>query len=143
MITYSSAAARSRIVCDEPEKVYRFVADGVLCDYYSPNITAIGLERNGQLIAGVVYSVFNGSCITADIRGVGRWANREFLRVIFDYPFRQLGVKRITAVVESDNDTSQKFVKHLGFVHEATLRHAGRSGDLLVFRMFRDDCKWL
>lgn len=143
MITCSSAAVHSRIVCDNPATIARFVADGVPCDFTGRNISAIGLERDGKIIAGVVYSGFNGSCITADIRGIGRWANREYLRAIFDYPFLQAGVKRITAVVESDNETSQKFVKHLGFVHEATLRHAGRSGDLLVFRMFRDECKWL
>ena len=45
--------------------------------------------------------------------------------------------------IETSNEMSHNLAKKLGFTHEATLQRAGRSGDLHVYRMFREDCKWL
>lgn len=105
--------------------------------------TAIGLEKHGLLVAGVLYEDWNRANIICHIAGVGRWANREFLRVIFDYPFRQLAVKRITVPVASVNTRARGFVEHLGFVLEATLQDAHPEGDLLIYKMTPDMCRWL
>lgn len=105
--------------------------------------TAIGRERNGQLIAGVLYEDFNHANIICHIAGVGNWLNREFLWTIFDYPFRQLKVKRITTPVAQSNIKSQRFTEHLGFELEARLQDAHPSGDLFIYRMMAADCRWL
>lgn len=112
---------------------------------------AIGLvEHQGPMItrilAGVLYDQFNGASISMHVAsdGTRRWLNREFLRYAFSYPFEQLGVRRITGLVPSTNMDARRFDEHLGFVHEATLSQAGPGGcDLLVYRMFRGDCRWL
>ena len=98
----------------------------------------IGLQRYEagawRMIAGVAYSQWNGVNVVCDIAAVGRhWANREFLWTIFDYPFNQLKVKRITVCVGAGNSASRRFVQHLGFEEEARLRGAHPSGDLLVY----------
>ena len=59
------------------------------------------------------------------------------------YPFEKAKVGRITVVVENNNEMSHNIVQRLGFTHEATLQKAGRFGDLHVYRMFREECKWL
>ncbi len=105
----------------------------------------IGLENDGQLIAGVAYAQWNGPNVVCHIASDGsrRWMTRAYLRVIFDYPFNQLGVKRITVAVGEGNLPSRRFVEHLGFRRETTLREAHPTGDLLVYAMFRESCKWI
>ncbi len=104
----------------------------------------IGQERNGLLVAGVAYADWNGPNVVCHIASDGsrRWATREYLRVIFDYPFMQLGCKRITALVGEGNSLSRRFVVHLGFELETTLASAHPTGDLLVYAMFKESCRW-
>ena len=131
-----------RIVTNE-KRIEQFVSEGIggNADYSG---TSIGLEKDGELVAGVVYTDFNGKSITASIHGKGvNWLNREFLWFIFFYPFKQLEVGRITVTIETFNKKSHNLAQKLGFTHEATLQKAGRFGDLHVYRMFREDCKWL
>lgn len=125
-------------------RIAEFVADRVGGGRKTDNFTAIGLESNDNLVAGVIYSDFNGSNITAGIAGVGKqWLTPDFLWFMFFYPFKQLGVKRITACVEQGNSASQQFVTRLGFKLECVMERAGRTGDLLVYRMFPEDCRYL
>lgn len=134
-------------IIDRPEdwpRIAEFVASRIGCSPKTDNFTAIGLVDDDKLLAGVVYSDFNGSNITAGIAGDGRrWLTPEFLWFMFFYPFVQLGVKRITACVEQTNVVSQQFVTKLGFSLEFRMERAGRTGDLLVYRMFREDCRYL
>lgn len=106
--------------------------------------TAIGkVDKTGALIAGVLYEDWNGVNIVCHIRGDGNWACREFLAVIFDYPFNQLKAKRITVPIASTNFRSIGLVTKMGFTLECTLAQATPEGDLHLFRMWRDNCKYL
>ena len=105
--------------------------------------TGIGKIKDGDLVAGVLYEDFNGAQIVCHIRGDGRWADRRFLNIIFDYPFNQLKVNRITVPVNSTNQACIKLVTHMGFELESTLSRAAPDGDLLIFRMFRENCKYI
>ena len=132
-----------RIVTNDP-RVLEFISSGTGERIHDRDKVAIGLEQDGEIVAGVSYYDFNGRSISASICGKGKtWLNREFLWFMFFYPFEQAGVERITATIESDNEKSHNLAKRLGFLHEATLQKAGKSGDLYVYRMFREDCKWL
>jgi RimJ/RimL family protein N-acetyltransferase len=113
--------------------------------YFWEPYTAIGLERNGEVIGGVVYDSFYGPSISAHIAGKPgtRWLTRSFLRAMFHYPFVQLGAKRITGPVEASNEAAIKLDQHLGFTLEATLKDAMPSGDLLLFVMWKKDCRFL
>ena len=107
--------------------------------------TGIGWEREGKLVAGVAYCEWNGVNVVCHIASDGskRWATREYLWTIFDYPFTQLGCRRITVAVGEGNSASRRFVQHLGFTQEATLDSAHPTGDLLLFSMFKERCRWL
>lgn len=105
---------------------------------------AIGkLDDQGNLIAGVLYEDWNGANIMCHIAGEGNWASRQFLNVIFDYPFNQLEVRRITVPVGSTNIKSIHLVTRMGFALESTLAQAITSGNLLLYRMFRSECQYL
>ncbi len=105
----------------------------------------IGWARNGQLIAGTAYANWNGVNVEAHIASDGsrRWLTREYLWTIFDYPFKQLKVNRITLCIGEGNKDSQRFARHLGFTFETLLKDAHPSGHLLIFVMHRNSCRWL
>jgi len=106
--------------------------------------TAIGLEQDGELIAGVLYDGYNGKAICMHVAGEGRgWMNREFLRICFDYPFRQLKVCKIIGLVDSTNLDARRFDEHLGFRLQCVIPDAGQVGDLCIYAMGADECRWL
>lgn len=104
--------------------------------------TGIGWERRGEIVAGVAYADFNGPNVNAHI-AVDGLMSREYLWTIFDYPFRQLKVSRITCLIGEGNHKSVNLCQRMGFSQEARLRGAHPSGDLLIYRMFANECKWL
>jgi RimJ/RimL family protein N-acetyltransferase len=55
----------------------------------------------------------------------------------------QLGVKRITGIVAESNLAARKFDEHIGFVLETRLKDAHPQGDLLIYVMTPDQCRWL
>lgn len=111
--------------------------------------TGIGLQVDigrpyWPMVAGVAYAEWNGVNVVCHIAANGKhWATRKYLGTIFDYPFVQLGAKRITVCVGEGNKDSRRFVEHLGFTQEANLQGAHPSGDLIVYRMFKADCRFL
>lgn len=97
-----------------------------------------------RIIAGVAYAEFNGKNVVCHIAAEGRdWATRQYLWTIFDYPYNQLKVDRITVCIGEGNKDSRRFVEHLGFTREANLSGAHPTGDLIVYRQFRSDCRFL
>ena len=104
----------------------------------------IGWERNGRIVAGVAYAEWNGPNVVCHIASDGskRWLTRKYLWTIFDFPFQKLGCGRITVCVGEGNSASRRFVEHLGFALEAKLRRAHPTGDLMVYAMFKEGCRW-
>lgn len=112
--------------------------------YFPGACQGIGLERDGELIAGVLYDQFNGRAIQMHVAAVGRrWLNREYLRICFDFPFNQLKVQKLIGLVDSTNADALRFDQHLGFVEEARLTDAGSKADLIILTMTRQQCRWL
>lgn len=105
--------------------------------------SGLGKIKDGKLVAGVLYEDYNGANVVCHIRGEPGWADRRFLGIIFDYPFNQLNVKRITVPVNSTNKESIKLVRHMGFTLESGLAQATPDGDLLLFCLFKKDCKYI
>lgn len=107
-----------------------------------PQSTALGLVREGQLVAGVVYDNYNGVNINTHIVIKGRMTKR-YLWSIFHYPFEYLGVKRITGLVGEGNKASRAFCRNLGFTVEAALKDCHPTGKLFVYRMMKNECRFL
>ena len=106
----------------------------------------IVLRRDGEIVAAALFVEYNGPNIFVHLAGSPgkRWLTRDFLYWIFHYPFIQLGCRRLSAWVESNNANSIRFIEHLGATREATLKEAAPGGnDVYVYRMFREDCKYV
>jgi L-amino acid N-acyltransferase YncA len=104
----------------------------------------IGNVTDGKIRGAVAYDHFNGRSIAMHVAGEGaNWLTREFLWFAFWYPFEQLKVKRITAMVAQSNAKALKLDLHLGFRVEARLKDAAPDGDLVILRMMKHECKWL
>ena len=103
------------------------------------------LLRDGEIIAAVIFDDFNGQNVFMHVAAVPgkKWLNRHFLHEAFKHPFVTLGAQRITLWIEKTNIASRIFATHLGFRAEATLEAAGKAGgDVVIYRMFRRDCRY-
>lgn len=110
------------------------------------DLTAIGLRRDGQLVAATLYENFNGANVWVHCAGESgaRWLVRDYLLAIFAFPFEVCKVQRVSAYVQADNWRSRRFIEHLGFQAEAVLRGAGSAGvDLIVYVMWKKDCRYV
>lgn len=112
--------------------------------YFPGTTSAIGRIKDGQIIGGIYYEKYNGANIWCHIASADpRWLNKTFLWMIFDYPFRVCGVKRMTAPVIETNHACRKFVERLGFEAESTMVKGHSDGDVIIYRLLKEDCKWL
>jgi len=68
----------------------------------------IGLETNGKIVVCVCYEDFNKASVKCHIAIDGR-INKEFLWYMFHYPFEEMKVKKIIALIDSFNVKSLKF----------------------------------
>lgn len=110
------------------------------------NMRAIGLRKDGELVAGAVYEGFNNRNIWVHLAGLpGRaWLNRSFLQAGFYYPFVLCGVDRLSGYVDASNTDARRFDEHVGFREEARLKGAAvDGGDVIIYVMWRDDCRYL
>lgn len=112
---------------------------------YASNAVGIGWRRRGRLIAALVFEGFNGCNIFFHIVKIhGETMPVELIAAMFDYPFRQLGVRRISALISNSNKVSKAFARRLGGRLEGVLEDAVPDGDLCVFGLLRKDAeKWL
>jgi RimJ/RimL family protein N-acetyltransferase len=131
-------------LCLDASIVGPWVAERTGGTWFEGRGTAIGkLNEEGDLVAGVLYEDWNGVNINEHIAAEGNWASKKFLWVMFHYPFCQLKVKRITAPVCSTNEKVIKLVEHMGFTLECRLSQATPRGDLLIYRMFKEECRYI
>jgi hypothetical protein len=106
----------------------------------------IGLETDeGEILAAVLFDEYNQANVNMHVAAVPgrRWMTREYLWYCFYYPFVELGCKRITGIVPASNLEARRFDEHLGFTLEATLKDAHPQGDLLLYVMRKENCRWL
>jgi len=134
------------IVYGQDERVMKWVGERLDETDFGPGSIAIGLERDGELIAGVVYNMYSKASICMNVAAVpGKdWLSRSFLYATFAYPFVQLKCNRVTALVKMNNEISKKFVQSLGWKPEGCMRKASTDGqDMLVYGMLREECRWI
>ncbi len=118
-------------------------AAGVL---FNPNADQVISRLKGdELLGGVIYNSFNcGGSINIHMAGFAPfWANKDMLWMAFDYPFNQLCVKKVIALVPATNNRALEIDKKMGFKEEARIADVYNDGDLIVLGMYREHCRWL
>jgi RimJ/RimL family protein N-acetyltransferase len=110
--------------------------------YFEANSQSIGLKQNGEFVAGVIYENWNRRTITCHIAIAGRMTPR-YLAIIFDYPFNVCDVKKIIVPVDSTNLKSINLVEKMGFTEEARIKDGMADGDMILYTLAKNDCKYL
>lgn len=124
------------IVTDE--RVALFVSEGCGVAFVPP-YTVMGIERNGEIIAGALFNVFEGADLHVSVAGHG-W-NRAFFKAVGEYVFGQLGYERMTALTESPKVVN--IAERLGGKVEGLMRsHFGKGRDAFVVGILRDEYKF-
>jgi len=134
-----------RAIFDQHARIARFVCQ------HAPHsekgfdkYVAIGLEDEGQLIAGCVYSEYRGHSIHVSMASTTpRWATKSTLALFFGYPFLQLKCKRLTAYTGKSMANVRAFLTRLGFTQEGVIREGFADDDCVVYGMLRDECRWI
>jgi RimJ/RimL family protein N-acetyltransferase len=106
----------------------------------------IGLERNGALVAVVVFDSFSecDACMHIASDGTTAWMNKALLLHAFAYPFTKLGLLRVTGLVPADNQAALAFDENLGFVREGYHPKAGPGGkDLVSLGLLKENCRFV
>jgi RimJ/RimL family protein N-acetyltransferase len=105
----------------------------------------IGLERDGELVAGILYEGWNFQSIWAHIAADpgSNWLNKEYLRFCCNYPFKTCKVNMILGYMDATNTHALRFAEHLGFKIETRITEAATDGgDILILKMRREDCRY-
>jgi RimJ/RimL family protein N-acetyltransferase len=117
------------------EPVARFVSEQLgfaLC----PPWTAMGIERDGRIIGGVLFNQFEGADVAVTIAGTG-WT-RSFIEAVDQYVFGQLGCLRMTATTEYPEVVA--YAQRLGGQVEGRLRnHFGPSRDGIIVGILKEE----
>ena len=134
----------TRIISD-PQRVFQFVADFMPMQPVG-GMKGLGLERDGELVAGVLYEGFNGQNVWMHVAGRpgSRWMTRDYLRYCFSYPFEEMKVNRVSGYVNASNLEARRLDEHLGFETEAELKGAAPDGgDVILYVLWRAKCRFI
>jgi hypothetical protein len=107
----------------------------------------MGVMKDNKLALGVVFHeyqpTFKDICASITITDKSV-LSRAVLKKLFEYPFKQLKLDRITCHIDEFNNPSRSLCTRLGFVFEGRLRQGSiNENDLMIFGMLRDECRWL
>lgn len=115
--------------------------------YFRSDAFAIGWkDTNGKLKAVTIMEDFDKqNCMIHLVSDQSvNWFNRYYIKFIFNYLFKILGLRRVTATVPVDNQKALSFDTRMGFQVEGMLRKAEIGDvDMVIFGMLREECKWI
>ena len=107
----------------------------------------IGFRRrsDGKILYGGAFNEFRGRDVQYHAAcDDPKVLTKTRIALLFDYPFTQLGVTRVSCVIAAGNDRSRKVVEGLGWVHEGTVRKFyADNEDGVIYGMLREECRWL
>jgi RimJ/RimL family protein N-acetyltransferase len=136
------------IVTEQSEQIKEWIEsrirDTTINDF--KNCSTLAVAREGRLIAGVAYWVWDtGNCDVAIAADSPRWATKQTIYTLFAYPFEQIGCRRLTSLIHPKNKRSRKLCEGLGFQVEGKLRKMMNGRDMLIYGYLKDEfmrSKW-
>lgn len=121
------------------ERVARYVGERCSTVIYPP-YTAMGLEKDGRIVAGVVFNCFTGHDIAVTVAGEQGAFTRSFIRAVGQYVFAQIGCLRMSITTEQPNVV--ELAKRLGAQVEGVKRnHFGAGRDGFLLGLLKEDWK--
>ena len=103
-------------------------------------VQAIGLERDGELVAVTGYNNFTDkSCHVHFCLDKGVVVPKRYLWFVHYYPFVQAGLDVLIAIMPQANDNIIKLAQHLGYSLRVWLDEA----ELMLYTMTKKECRFL
>ncbi|MGI9135794.1 MAG: hypothetical protein ACR2JS_01890 [Candidatus Nanopelagicales bacterium] len=121
------------------------IANAARC-YYNPACDQVisRVDQEGELLGGVIFQGYTGTSIHMHMAGfVDHWANRDLIWCVFDYPFNQLGCKKVFGQVCEANTKALEIDLKLGFKIVAKVDDVYPEGACLVLAISPEECRWL
>ena len=106
---------------------------------------ALGVVRGSELAAAFLFFNYRAG-VDIEVTVVSDnadWCRPSTIRRLFDYPFRQLDLPRITSVVARDNKRCRKLCEGIGWKLEGVARKAydGKK-DAFIYGMLREEARF-
>jgi len=98
-----------------------------------------------KILAGIWFDYYTGANMMIHVAAQpgSRWMSKQLLWYTFYYPFVECGCRRLTGMVAESNHAARAFDERMGFKLEGRMKDAAPDGDVLIYAMFREDCRWL
>jgi RimJ/RimL family protein N-acetyltransferase len=107
----------------------------------------LGCVVDGKIVAGMACMNFDARHAHVEIAFASdspRWASRRMIARFMAWPLRQLGCRRVSAVVAADNRRVIRLLEGMGFRREGVLRRAFGAEDALILGLLNDEVTpWL
>ncbi len=122
-----------------------------LCDQigYIPTAEFICIgqfdEMKQDLIGAIGYDGWSENMVEMHSAGTpgSYWLTKEFLFKCFHFPFIVHGREIVTSRVSTGNPVAVKMNLQAGFTEQCRIKGGADDGDLIIFTMYRAECKWL
>lgn len=127
----------SRIVTDERVAAYVGERVGAIIN---PPYTAAGLERDGRIVAGIIFNCFTGFDVEVTVAGEPGAFTKDFVRQAARYVFETLGCLRFSITTEQPHVI--EIAERLGAQVEGRKRNLfGKGRDGTVLGLLKEDWK--
>lgn len=122
------------------ENVATYVAGKMGTQFYPP-YTTIGVEKDGSVVAGIVFNGWTGPDVQLSIAAEPGAISRRFLSRVGSYITNELGCIRATC--ETEQPAVVKMVERMGGKVEGIKRnHFGEGRDATLVGVLKEDWKF-
>jgi hypothetical protein len=123
------------LILDKAQYVANWVA--AQSGNYAPTVdAAIGIEKDGELVAGVYFDCLTTNNIFAHIANTAELLPIGLLRAVATYVYVDLGIQRMTFVVSAGNEAVCNLVIRMGGWIEGVMRKADGEHDCYLFALW-------
>ena len=111
---------------------------------YGRPVCMLAAVREDAVVGAVVYGNLSGADVELHMTGEVGWLTKGNLRTIFEYPFKELGCRRVTAWIARKNKRSRDLAERLGFKLEGVRRKGcGNGADAIMYGLLAEECRWI
>lgn len=110
----------------------------------SPPYTAFGfVSDDDRPMCAALFNDFSGANIEMTIYAEPGGISRQVLRYLANYVFVKNGCRRLTVRTKKRNKRVLQLAPRYGFKYECIAKHYFADDDAVIFRMLREDCRFL
>lgn len=110
----------------------------------SPPFTAFGfVSDDNRPMCAVLFNDFNQANMEMTIYAEPGGITRQVLKYLANYVFVKNGCRRLTVRTKKRNKRVLQLAPRYGFKYECLLKNFFPDDDAVMFRMLREDCRFL